>query len=64
MPKVPRKMIATFTPEQIDCILSTFNQDSSAGFRDYAIVLVFLDTGVRLSELVNLTVGDIDFDQS
>ncbi|MEW6697280.1 MAG: tyrosine-type recombinase/integrase [Bacillota bacterium] len=30
--------------------------------RDYAMFLTFLTTGVRVSELINLEVGDIDFD--
>jgi site-specific recombinase XerD len=31
--------------------------------RDYAIIMTFLQTGIRLSELANLTREDIDFDQ-
>ena len=30
--------------------------------RDYAILMVFLQTGIRVSELVNLRVGDIDLE--
>jgi integrase/recombinase XerD len=29
--------------------------------RNYAIVLTFLDTGIRLSELLDLKISDIDF---
>src|ERR671914_251897 len=29
--------------------------------RDYAIIMTFLQTGIRLSELVNLRVDDLDF---
>jgi integrase/recombinase XerC len=34
---------------------------AGANPRDYAILQVFLQTGIRVSELANLTVGDIDF---
>jgi site-specific recombinase XerD len=34
---------------------------AGANPRDYAILQVFLQTGVRVSELANLTVNDIDF---
>jgi site-specific recombinase XerD len=30
--------------------------------RDYAIIMTFLQTGIRLSELANLTLDDLDFD--
>jgi integrase len=30
--------------------------------RDYAIIMTFLQTGIRLSELANLRVEDVDFD--
>jgi integrase/recombinase XerC len=30
--------------------------------RDYAIIMTFLQTGIRLSELANLTIDDVDFE--
>ena len=30
--------------------------------RDYAIIMTFLQTGIRLSELANLRLEDVDFD--
>ncbi len=36
-------------------------QNTAEGVRNYAIVLTFLDTGIRLSELLNLKISDIDF---
>ena len=30
--------------------------------RDYAIIMTFLQTGIRLSELANLRIEDVDFD--
>src|SRR5687767_2397714 len=30
--------------------------------RDYAIIMTFLQTGIRLSELANLKIDDVDFD--
>lgn len=34
---------------------------AGANPRDYAILQVFLQTGIRVSELVNLTIDDVDF---
>jgi integrase/recombinase XerC len=36
--------------------------EASDNIRDYAIIQTFLQTGIRLSELVNLQVSDIDFE--
>ena len=63
-PKVPRKVIATFTPEQIEKILSITDRSTARGFRQYLIVLVLLDTGLRLSELIELKVEKVDMQQS
>jgi site-specific recombinase XerD len=36
--------------------------EASENMRDYAIIMTFLQTGIRLSELANLTIEDVDFD--
>jgi len=64
LPKTPRKVISTFSQEQIQRILSAIDKKSSHGFRNHIMILLLLDTGVRLSELINLQVDDIDFLQS
>jgi site-specific recombinase XerD len=63
-PKVPRKIINTFSPEQIQRILSTPDRSNARGFRQYLIILILLDTGVRLSELINLTLENVDMPRS
>jgi site-specific recombinase XerD len=36
--------------------------EASDHVRDYAIIMTFLQTGIRLSELTNLAIEDVDFD--
>jgi len=36
--------------------------EASENVRDYAIIMTFLQTGIRLSELANLRLDDVDFD--
>jgi site-specific recombinase XerD len=36
--------------------------EASENVRDYAIIMTFLQTGIRLSELANLTIDDVDFE--
>jgi len=64
LPRVPHKVIATFTPEQIQALIHSLDRRTSTGFRNYTIILLLLDTGIRLSELTNLEIENIDFGQS
>jgi len=61
---VPQKVIATFTSEQIQKVIKNLDRKTPIGFRDYTIIFLFLDTGIRLSELTNLKIDDINFGQS
>ncbi|GCE05597.1 tyrosine-type recombinase/integrase [Dictyobacter aurantiacus] len=58
-PKVDDKVLDTFTVEQIDNMLKVFDLSTDAGFRDYVIILLMLDTGLRRSEIASLKVEDV-----
>jgi integrase/recombinase XerD len=58
-PKVPEKVVAAFTPEQVEQLLSVCDTSTNIGFRDYVIMLVLLDTGMRVSELAELRLSDV-----
>lgn len=59
-PKAPEYIVPTFTPEHIEKMLAACDQSTAEGFRNYVLLLVFLDTGMRLSELCGLKLADID----
>jgi integrase/recombinase XerC len=52
-PKVPHRLIAPFSDPELRSLLALADQ------RERALALVLLDTGLRLSELVSLRVGDV-----
>ncbi|QWH95529.1 tyrosine-type recombinase/integrase [Bacillus mycoides] len=55
-----QKTIETLDNQEIEKLIKTIRkQKTFVGFRDEVILLVFLDTGVRLSELVGINVGDV-----
>lgn len=58
-PKAPDYLIPTFTPEHIEKMLAACDQKTREGFRDYALLLVLLDTGMRVSELCGLRLDDV-----
>ena len=62
--KVPEKFIPTFSEQEIAKVLAQPNKSTSEGFRDYCTLLLLIDTGIRLSELANLEIGDIDYEQN
>lgn len=57
IPKIPEKNINTLTQEQIIDMI-----DGCKAEKYRAIISLFYDTGLRLSELVNLKIKMIDFD--
>ena len=61
-PKVPKQLIKPFTQDHIDRLLALCD-NSFVGCRNRAIVLTFLDTGLRLSELANVQLQDIAFER-
>jgi site-specific recombinase XerD len=60
-PKLPQVLIEPLSEDEIRRVLVVIPQDTPEGVRNYALVLLFLDTGIRLSELVGLKISEIDF---
>lgn len=63
IPRPPKKVIATFSEKQLNAVLQAVNTASPSGFRDWVMILVLLDTGLRASELTGLTVGGVNLDE-
>ena len=61
-PKTTRKVIETLNSEEVARIFSAINPDSALGARNTAIYSLMLDTGLRLSETVNLVDKDVHFE--
>ena len=62
LPAVKRPLPRFLTLEESQRMLEEVEELPSAdNLRDYAIVTLFLNCGFRLSELVGMNVGDIDF---
>jgi len=57
--RAPQVIVQTLSDEQIRRLLAVIDHRTSVGFRDRCIILTLLDTGVRRSELANLTLSDL-----
>lgn len=60
-PKAERVLPDVLSLAEIDAMLATFDMSSVKGCRDSAIVEVLYSTGLRVSELVSLRIGDLFF---
>jgi tyrosine recombinase XerC len=58
--KTEKKVPATITYEQIKEAISQIDSSEVIGLRDLVIFELLYGTGIRLSELANIRVGDID----
>lgn len=61
-PKQPKIHARTFNNEEIKAILTYFHLDDFLGYRNYTIMCILYSTGVRMNELLNLTVFDVRMD--
>ncbi len=62
-PRIPKKIIRPFSRRDIENLLSLCSSDRFLHVRNRAVVLLFLDTGLRLAELSNIQMKHIDFDR-
>lgn len=60
-PQLPPK--AGITREEVELILKAAKEHSFFPERDIAIIMILCDTGIRLSSLANLKIGDINTDK-
>jgi integrase/recombinase XerC len=63
-PKVERKLPTFLDEEAVKRLLEAPDPSSVRGLRDRAILELFYSCGIRLGELVNLNVGDVNFVQN
>lgn len=58
-PKVMKKVVSTLSDEEIREIFKTFSPTNPSALRNETIVMLLLDTGLRLGELIDLRMVDV-----
>ncbi|MCM3272977.1 tyrosine-type recombinase/integrase [Paenibacillus elgii] len=59
--KAESHIIKTFTKEQIKRVLAAPNKATFTGYRDYVLMLLLLDTGIRVSEAEGILLPGINW---
>lgn len=60
VPRVPRGLPKALSEEDVTTLIAAVTSSDPAGRRDRAILEVLYGTGLRISELVGLSLGDLD----
>ncbi len=63
MPRIGRSLPKTLSEDEVDSLLNAPNTDEPLGHRDRAMLELLYATGLRVSELINLTQSQINFNQ-
>lgn len=60
LPKVPKPLVKTLSAAQVKKLISGIDRGTPSGVKQYCILLLFLDTGIRVSEVIHLKIDDVD----
>lgn len=63
IPKPPKKVIPTLTEQQQIDLLSVIDTSTPNGYRDYALIALLIDDGMRCSESTGITLDNVDLDR-
>ncbi|MFC2024611.1 tyrosine-type recombinase/integrase [Chloroflexota bacterium] len=63
IPKAPIRVINTFTSDQVSRLIEMCNQSNGSKYRNLSIILLLLDSGMRISELIGVSLKDLDLSE-
>ncbi len=61
-PRTPRRLPTVLTFEEVEALLDAPNTETESGMRDKAMLETMYATGLRVSELCALTLGEVNFE--
>src|SRR3972149_953306 len=62
-PQVPETLVEVLTPEEIKLVLESESASTTNGIRNHTMLVVALDSGMRLSEIITLERRNLDLDK-
>ena len=61
-PKRPKTLPSVYSKDEVEKLLSSIDVNTSQGKRDYAFLMLATHMGLRSSDIVNLSLSDINYD--
>lgn len=61
-PKIPKRLPRNVRPSEIDMMFKSIDKNTDLGLRNYLILEILFGCGLRVSELCNLEIKDIKYD--
>ena len=61
-PKIDKKYPTYLTNDELNRLLLAIDTSKNLGKRDYLLINLLYDSGVRVSELINIRINNIDFE--
>ena len=62
IPKAPKYVVDVLTDEEIETLVAGINPDTEIGSRQFALVMLMLDSGLRISEAANARLEHLDLE--
>lgn len=62
-PRTHKAVVDTLTDEEIAKLVRAVDRSTALGVRDHALIVTYLDTGARCSELLDLKLDDVHLDE-
>ena len=62
-PKIPKKLPQIIQDDEIDFLMKSIDQTNPRGYRNYLILDLLFSCGLRASELIEMTIRDIQLDR-
>ncbi|HLG19366.1 MAG TPA: tyrosine-type recombinase/integrase [Bdellovibrionota bacterium] len=62
MKRQPHRMMEYLTEAEMDALLQSIDRGKRSGERDYVLVTLLYNTGARVQEICDLTVGDVHWE--
>jgi integrase/recombinase XerC/integrase/recombinase XerD len=60
--KAPQKVVEVLSEEEISWVAAAIDTKTPSGCQDFAILVLMLDSGLRLGEIISLLEEDLDID--